>query len=98
MIIHTSLNIDGAIKNAKMLKGCITVGGRVLNTVEEVRHFLYQQKAIGREVLPIGDCDNFDYKKGCLGHPSEDEMGTAFFLPVPQPKHGSKSCKEGRDE
>ena len=72
-IIHLSLDIDGAIKNAKMLKGCITVDGRVLNTVEEVRHFLYQQKAMGRECLPFGDCDNFDYKKGCLGHPSEDE-------------------------
>ena len=73
MIRHMVLNIDGAIKNAKMLKGCITVDGRVLNTVEEVRHFLYQQKAMGREVLPIGDCDNFDYKKGCLGHLKEDE-------------------------
>lgn len=68
MIRHMALNIDGAIKNAKMWKGCITVDGRVLNTVEEVRHFLYQQKAMGREFLPIGDCDNFDYKKGCLGH------------------------------
>lgn len=73
MIMHMALNIDGAIKNAQMLKGCITVDGRVLNTVEEIRHFLYQQKAMGREVLPIGDCDNFDYKKGCLGHQVEDE-------------------------
>lgn len=72
MIRHLALDIDGAIKNAKMLKGCITVDGRVLNTVEEVRHFLYQQKAMGREALPLGDCDNFDYKKGCLGH-WEDE-------------------------
>lgn len=72
MIMHMSLDIDGALKNAQMFKRCITVDGRVLNTVEEVRHFLYQQKAMGREVLPIGDCDNFDYKKGCLGHPSEE--------------------------
>lgn len=73
MIRHVCIDIDGAIKNAHMWKGCITVDGRVLNTVEEVRHFLYQQKAMGRELLPTGDCDNFDYKKGCLGHPSEDE-------------------------
>lgn len=73
MIRHMSLNIDGAIKNAKMWKGCITVDGRVLNTVEEVRSFLYEQKAMGREVLPLGDCDNFDHKKGCLGHPEEEE-------------------------
>ena len=65
---HLSLNIDGAIRNAKMLKGCITVDGRVLNTVEEIRAFLYEQKGMGRKVLPCGDCDNFDYQKGCLGH------------------------------
>lgn len=63
-IIHVSLDIDGGIKNAQLLKGCITVDGRVLNTVKEIRAFLYEQKAMGREVLPIGDCDNFDYKKG----------------------------------
>ena len=72
-IIHMSLNIDGGIQNARLLKGCITVDGRVLNTVEEVRHFLYQQKAMGRDVLPIGECDNFDYQTGCRGHQVEDE-------------------------
>lgn len=71
MIRHMALNIDGAIKNAKMWKGCITVDGRVLNTVEEVREFFREQKAMGRELLPIGKCDNFDYKKGCLGHLEE---------------------------
>ena len=73
MIRHMALNIDGAIKNAKMWKGCITVDGRVLNTVEEVREFFREQKAMGRDVLPIGECDNFDYKKGCLGHLEEGE-------------------------
>lgn len=73
MMRHLSLNIDGAIRNAKMLKGCITVDGRVLNTVGEIRAFLYEQKRMGREFLPYGDCDNFDYKKGCLGHQKEEE-------------------------
>ena len=73
MIRHLSVNIDGAIRNAEMYKGCITVDGRVLNTVEEVKDFFYEQKRMGREVLPCGDCDNFDYKKGCLGHQEEEE-------------------------
>lgn len=73
MMRHLSLNIDGAIRNAKMLKGCITVDGRVLNTVGEIRDFLHEQKRMGREFLPYGDCDNFDYKKGCLGHQVEAE-------------------------
>ena len=70
--IHMSLNIDGGIQNARLLKGCITVDGRVLNTVKEIRAFLYEQKAMGRKVLPMGDCDNFDYQTGCLGHQVED--------------------------
>ena len=72
-IFHMSLNIDGGIQNARPLKGCITVDGRVLNTVKEIRAFLYEQKAMGRKVLPIGDCDNFDYQTGCLGHQVEVE-------------------------
>lgn len=71
--IHMSLDIDGGIKNARLLKGCITVDGRTLNTVKEIRAFLYEQKAMGRKVLPMGDCDNFDYQTGCLGHQVEDE-------------------------
>lgn len=72
-IIHLSLDIDGGIQNARLLKGCITVDGRVLNTVKEIRAFLYEQKAMGRKVLPMGDCDNFDYQTGCKGHQVEDE-------------------------
>lgn len=70
---HMSVNIDGAIRNAKMYKGCFTVDGRELDTVKEIRSFLNKQKAMGRRVLPCGDCDNFDYKKGCLGHQEEAE-------------------------
>lgn len=70
---HMCLSIDGGIKNARMLKGCITTDdGRTLQTVAEIREFLYGQKALGRRVLPMGDCDNFDYIKGCLGHKVED--------------------------
>ena len=72
-IIHLSLDIDGGIQNARLLKGCITVDGRVLNTVKEIRAFLYEQKAMGRKVLTMGDCENFDYQKGCIGHQVEDE-------------------------
>lgn len=72
-IFHMSLNIDGGIQNARLLKGCITVDGRVLNTVKEIRAFLYEQKAMGRKVLPMGDCDNFDYQTGCMGHQVEVE-------------------------
>ncbi len=71
--IHMCLDIQGGIYNAKMLKGAITVDGKKLNTVKEVRDFLNGQLALGRRVLPMCDCDNFDYQKGCLGHEVVEE-------------------------
>jgi hypothetical protein len=36
-----------------------------------VRDWLRLQLAQGKRVLPVGDCDNFDYQTGCKGHPIE---------------------------
>ena len=68
MIRHLCLDIRGGMRNAKQLCGCITVDGKTLNTTHEVKEFLKDQLAMGRKVLPFGDCDNFDYQIGCLGH------------------------------
>lgn len=68
MIYHTCMSIDGAITNAKMLKGCITVDGRTLETVKEIRDFMKGELAKGRRVLPMGKCSNFCYQTGCKGH------------------------------
>lgn len=68
MIYHTCMSIDGAIINAKMLKGCITVDGRTLETVKEIRDFMKGELAKGRRVLPMGKCSNFCYQTGCKGH------------------------------
>ena len=67
-LIHCCLDIEGGIRNAKDLKGCITIDGRTLMTTEEVKEALRYQLALGRRVLPMGDCDNFDYQTGCNGH------------------------------
>lgn len=71
-MIHVSLDIEGGIQNAKSLCGAINVDGRTLETEQEVRAFLREQRAMGRRVLPMGDCDNFDYQTGCRGHLVED--------------------------
>jgi hypothetical protein len=34
-----------------------------------VRDWLKLQLAHGKKVLPMGECDNFDYQTGCKGHP-----------------------------
>lgn len=70
--IHCCLSIAGGIKNAKDLRGCIAVDGKTLQTTAEVKNFLQGQLDMGRRVLPMGDCDNFDYQTGCKGHDVED--------------------------
>lgn len=50
-------------------KGCITVDGKLLKTGIEIRKFFEDHLSEGHEVIPTGGCDNFDFKKGCLGHP-----------------------------
>ena len=72
-IIHCCLDISGGIKQAKMLKGCITVDGKTLETEREIKDFLKSQLAMGRKVLPVNDCDNFDYQTGCRGHEVEND-------------------------
>ena len=71
-IIHCCLDISGGIRNAKDLRGCITVDGKTLETTKEVRTFLQGQLDLGRRVLPMGDCDDYDYQTGCKGHYVED--------------------------
>lgn len=72
-LVHCCLDISGALKHAKDFKGCITVDGRPLMTVKEIKEFLEYQLAMGRRVLPMGDCDNFDYQTGCKGHVVQED-------------------------
>lgn len=36
---------------------------------DELKAAFLDHLSVGHEVLPIGPCDNFDYKIGCKGHP-----------------------------
>lgn len=67
-VIHLCLSIEGGIRNARSLRGCIEVDGQTLQTTEEVRAFLREQRDMGRKCIPCTDCDNFDYMTGCKGH------------------------------
>ena len=37
----------------------------------ELKQAFLDELARGHEVVPIGECDNFDWKEGCKGHPTE---------------------------
>lgn len=71
-IRHLCLDIRGGIACARDLCGCITVDGKVLRTVPEVKNFLQEQLDLGYKVLPMAECDNFDYQTGCRGHIVEE--------------------------
>ena len=68
MIYHHCLNIECALKNADILKGALEDCGKILNTKRQIKCYLTRHRKLGRIYLPIVSCDNFDYKKGCLGH------------------------------
>lgn len=71
---HMSVDITGAMKNAKMFVDNITVDNRILQTEKEVKDYFQSQLDLGRRVLPLGNCDNFDYQTGCLGHEKRSKL------------------------
>jgi hypothetical protein len=42
--------------------------GSRFKSVGEFKEYLLNELLKGHEVLPLGNCDNFDFKTGCLGH------------------------------
>lgn len=74
MLRHMRLSVRGALRKsprhlANTWGGAITDdAGKVLKTSTELQEFFMDQLAMGRECLPCGDCDNFDFKAGCKGH------------------------------
>lgn len=70
--IHMCLDVRGALKLPKrtMAAMCSHDDGRRM-TADEAFNALCDALAEGKEKLPIGECNNFDFKKGCRGHPAE---------------------------
>lgn len=76
---HLSLSVRGALhwsaKEAALhLRGMTRADGRPFASVHELREALMDQLAEGVEKIPMGDCDHFDPKQGCLGHPSAERQ------------------------
>jgi len=72
--IHMCMSVRGALRKPdKQIKGILLHEDGRSMTASEVRETLYNELSKGHEVIPIGDCDNFDYKKGCQGHPITEQ-------------------------
>ena len=67
------MDIEGFMRNAKFPRDYRRMfkhdDGRPM-TPDEARSQLFAELRQGRRVIPMGDCDNFDYQTGCKGHPA----------------------------
>lgn len=75
--IHLSQSIVGPLVNwsdSEWLDALkwITREGKQYACVEDLRRAFVDELRDGHEVVPIGDCDDFDWKKGCRGHAIPD--------------------------
>lgn len=74
--VHLSLSVRRALNwskaEMKRMAPSITVDGKQLRTAEDVKNFLLDELSKGHELLPFGDCDNFDWKTGCRGHADKE--------------------------
>lgn len=73
--IHVFLDVKGALTNwdDKLLASCVAHDDGSPMTAREAKAFLLEELAQGHELIPMAECDNFDWKKGCLGHQIPDE-------------------------
>lgn len=67
---HMSLNIRGAILNKDY--SWFSRDDGTPASLREAESFLLDRLALGERFLPIGECDNFDHQKGCLGHDDDE--------------------------
>ena len=66
---HLCLSVRGALNQPKgKLRGWLRDDNGKLLTPDQARDALMDELAKGHEVIPMGECDNFDYKTGCCGH------------------------------
>ena len=65
---HMSMNIKGVLNRTRNIKGLLFDEEGACLSDSEAREYLNECLSNGWSVIPIGECDNFDYQKGCFGH------------------------------
>jgi hypothetical protein len=80
--IHLAQSVRGALKKPmrelRALAGACKKEDGARPSAEELWEYFADQLAQGRELLPIGECPDFNYKSGCPGHEmveSEQALG-----------------------
>lgn len=72
--MHCCLSVTGCVQRntkrdwKKMMKSMKKGDGTPFRDEDDIKATFIDLLLDGNEVIPIGKCDNFDKKKGCLGH------------------------------
>ena len=74
--VHMSQSISGPIRNWtksdwKRATKYMTKDDDSKFTADELKDEFMKMHQQGIEVMPIGNCDNFCYKNGCMKHPAK---------------------------
>jgi len=74
--IHMRIDVRGALRNwhDSEWRNCVRDNNGKMLTPTEVKDGFLEELAQGHDYLPLGDCDNFDFKEGCKGHPVSAEV------------------------
>lgn len=75
MTYHLCVDVRGALLNwsDRAMDGVFQHDdGRPMKHTE-AKLALMDEIAKGHKVIPAAPCDNFDYQKGCLGHPDKEQ-------------------------
>lgn len=70
MMTHMCISINGALRNwnKRDFKNLFTRADGYQLSATEAKDYLRYEQAMGKKVLPMGKCDNFDFQSGCRGH------------------------------
>jgi len=80
--IHMCQSIEGPLMNwgqrewKQALKYMNKEDGSPFSSVNELKQAFLDELAKGHKVVPIGDCDNFDWEHGCKGHPINEPQNS----------------------
>ena len=71
MKVHLCMDVRNFLKRSEFPKGFERLfkhrDGRSMSP-DEARDALFDELSKGHDFIPLGECDNFDYKSGCQGH------------------------------
>lgn len=82
---HMCMSVRGVLlwpksEQRRGLKYITKDDGTPFRTTDELRNALLDELAKGHEVIPMEICDNFDWKKGCQGHPCAETEAPSSSL------------------